>query len=307
MNKIKVFLRIYKLRVIAGENMSKKYKIIKVLGKGAYGVTYLAIDNEKTRVTISDYVAIKSINIGDALRNNVNINQIFNEIDTLRDLSCEPNCNQYVACYIDSFRETYAGHDTFFIVMEYIDGVTLDQALYNALPDNDKIHIMITLAEGLAYIHSKGYAHRDIKPQNIMIVLDDKTSLRYPTAKIIDFGLSCSKLCNSNSGTPLWQPPEFYQYRPPNSLRSSQAHDIWSLGIVYYQMMNGSFPFKSNNIINENQLINSLLHEELIPSHSKYTYLNQLINEMLQKNWQARPTSYQVVNWLIQFIIPKNL
>lgn len=273
-------------------NQDKRYSIIRELGRGNFGITYLVYDNNNKR-----YAAAKTLDVDRLIKGGQNIDDIIEEVNALKNLSAEPNCYKYIACYIEAFRENVDGIDTIVIVMEYINGLSLDKILNRSmsvggLNYNRKLHIMKQLAVAIEYIHSKGYAHQDIKPENIMITLGTYD------VKIIDFGLSCSKACRSGPGSAFWSPPEYYIKNPPNSLEASQAHDIWSLGIVYYQMVNGYLPFRDAYNLNFNQFTDILLSNDLLPSSSENQYLNRIIYKMLNPNWRNRPTASQVVDSL---------
>ena len=133
----------------------------------------------------------------------------------------------------------------YYIVMEYIEGKTLKQLLQKrgALTLNEVIDIMTQLTDGLAHAHEAYIIHRDIKPQNIMI--EDNGRI-----KITDFGiamaLNSTQLTQTNSvmGSVHYLPPE-----QANGKGSTVKSDIYSLGILMYELLTGSVPFKGDTAV----------------------------------------------------------
>ena len=200
------------------------YKILKIIGKGAFGVVYKAFELCSGRI-----VAIKQIAIDFENRT------IFKrEIELLKNLE-HPNIVKY---YNYLKEENYI-----YIIMEYLEGDTLRKYLKE---NSDKINediartIIKQLLNALSYLHySCDVCHRDIKPENIMFKEKDDISC----VKLLDFGLSSdsfeSKIKMRNCGTLTYMAPEQI-----SSLRYSKAVDIWSVGVVLYMLLNkGKNPF----------------------------------------------------------------
>jgi len=165
------------------------------------------------------------------------------------------------------YYETFADKKFAYIVGEYINGITLTKYIQKHKQIKPKLlwNLYSQLITGLSYIHFNGYAHRDIKTENIMITHNNEI-------KYIDFWVSCRSICGGNkcytncvgiSGTQEYFPPEiaidFYNYTETGEhtetgdltndqkLANSMASDIWSLGVVMYQLANEDhYPFNAD-------------------------------------------------------------
>ena len=286
-----------------GVNIVNNVKILKTLGKGGFAVTYLVRNSQ------GELLAMKVIDIGKSAQQD--INSIIKEIDALSELSSVPDCYPYIACYHSYDSGMLFGQEVIAIFSDYIEGPTLSQYLdklvnnptifnriigyisstRNSLPADELIKYMKQLLETLTYIHRLGYAHRDIKPDNI--IYDTKNNQMV----LIDFGIACSESCSGTPGTLGWAPPELMSLNPPQSLIASQSHDIWSLGLVFYVLANLKLPFDRTNIESKED-INRVINGYLEPSHHPDDKINNLINKMLNKNWRNRPTASALLKYI---------
>ena len=214
------------------------YNIIENLGEGGFGVIYLAEDLKLER-----NVAIKFLP-----------KNIAHDLEERKRLNIEAKAaaalNHPNIATIFSIEE--AGDDVF-IVMEYIDGLELKDKIKSAsMPIREAVEIAIQIAEGIKAAHKKGIIHRDIKSQNIMITNDGRV-------KVMDFGLaklSCDvKITKPETtmGTPAYMSPEQILAK-----KVDHRTDIWSFGVVFYEMITGVLPFNGEydqaitySIINE--------------------------------------------------------
>ena len=213
-----------------GQKINDRYEIIKTIGEGGMANVYLAND------TILDRkVAIKVLR-GDLSNDEKFIRRFKREALSVSNLSHPNIVEVYDVCEEDG---------NYYIVMEYIEGKTLKQLLQKrgALTLNEVIDIMTQLTDGLAHAHEAYIIHRDIKPQNIMI--EDNGLV-----KITDFGiamaLNSTQLTQTNSvmGSVHYLPPE-----QANGKGSTVKSDIYSLGILMYELLTGSVPFKGDTAV----------------------------------------------------------
>lgn len=213
-----------------GQIIGGRYEIVKSIGEGGMANVYLANDKILDRK-----VAIKVLR-GDLANDEKFIRRFQREAQSVANLS-HPNIVE-----VYDVEEEEGQH---YIVMEYIEGKTLKQLLQKrgSLTLSEVIDIMLQLTDGLAHAHDAYIIHRDIKPQNIMIQDDG-------LVKITDFGiamaLNATQLTQTNSvmGSVHYLPPE-----QANGKSSTIKSDIYSLGILMYELITGSVPFKGDNAV----------------------------------------------------------
>ncbi len=213
-----------------GQKINNRYEIVKSIGEGGMANVYLAND------TILDRkVAVKVLR-GDLSGDDKFIRRFQREALAVSNLS-HPNIVE-----VYDVGEEDGEH---YIVMEYIEGKTLKQLLKKreSLTLTEVIDIMTQLTDGIAHAHESYIIHRDIKPQNIMIEDDGRI-------KITDFGiamaLNATQLTQTNSvmGSVHYLPPE-----QASGKSASIKSDIYSLGIMMYELLTGSVPFKGDNAV----------------------------------------------------------
>lgn len=213
-----------------GQKINDRYEIIKTIGEGGMANVYLANDSILDRK-----VAIKVLR-GDLSNDEKFIRRFKREALSVSNLS-HPN--------IVEVYDVGEEDGNYYIVMEYIEGKTLKQLLQKrgALTLPEVIDIMTQLTDGLAHAHEAYIIHRDIKPQNIMI--EDNGLI-----KITDFGiamaLNSTQLTQTNSvmGSVHYLPPE-----QASGKGSTIKSDIYSLGILMYELLAGSVPFKGDTAV----------------------------------------------------------
>lgn len=216
--------------IVKGQKINDRYEIIKILGEGGMANVYLAQD------TILDRkVAVKVLR-GDLAVDDKFVRRFQREALAASSLS-HPN--------IVEMYDVGEDDGNFYIVMEYVEGKNLKQLIRKrgALTLPEVVDIMLQLTDGLSHAHDAYIIHRDIKPQNILI-LDNGL------VKITDFGiamaLNSSQLTQTNSvmGSVHYLPPE-----QAAGKGSTIKSDIYSLGILMYELLTGKLPFKGENAV----------------------------------------------------------
>ena len=216
--------------IVKGSKINDRYQIIKTLGEGGMANVYLAHD------TILDRnVAVKVLR-GDLATDEKFVRRFQREALSASSLS-HPN--------IVEMYDVGEDDGQYYIVMEFVDGKTLKQVLKQRghLSVTEVIDIMSQLTDGMAHAHDAYIVHRDIKPQNIMILSNGMI-------KITDFGvataLNSTQLTQTNSvmGTVHYLPPEQAQGKG-STIRS----DIYSMGIMMYELLSGLVPYKGDNAV----------------------------------------------------------
>ncbi len=213
-----------------GQLINERYEIIKSIGEGGMANVYLANDTFLDRK-----VAVKVLR-GDLANDEKFIRRFQREAYAASTLS-HPN--------IVEMYDVGEDNGTYFIVMEYIEGRTLKQLLKKrgSLTAPEVVDIMLQLTDGISHAHDMYIIHRDLKPQNIMISDDGKI-------KITDFGiamaLNSSQLTQTNSvmGSVHYLPPE-----QASGKGSTTKSDIYSMGIMLFELLTGKLPFKGENAV----------------------------------------------------------
>ena len=207
--------------------IANRYEIIKEIGKGGMANVYLALDTYLSRE-----VAIKVLK-GDMSNDPVSLERFKREANASTKLS-HPNA-------VDVY-DVGDDHNMHYIVMEYVKGHTLKELIKRrgALPPKEAVWIMKQLASALLEAHKNGIIHRDIKSQNVLIKDDG-------TVKLADFGIAV--IHNSMQITSKGNVLGSVHYLAPELAKGNQANmqsDIYSLGIVFYELLTGDVPYKAD-------------------------------------------------------------
>lgn len=243
-------MRLFPNEEEADDDTYGKYKIEKQLGKGGMGIVYLASYTEDFESEIfTKQVALKTINPELKLEPK-NIKVFLKEIKTLAELE-HPN----IARFLD-IGTSEKGKP--FFVMEYIDGVSLiEHCNKNKFSIRERIEFFRQILDAISCSHKKGFIHCDIKPNNILV--DSKG-----TPKVIDFGIASkygSFIVGKNQTT-FFQNAFTPNYASPEQIKGeknlSETTDIYSLGVVLYELLTGQLPLKIDESDSYPNLISTL-------------------------------------------------
>jgi len=265
------------------EIIAERYQVIDELGSGAMGTVYLAED-----IKLNRRVALKQLSPL-LSADKQQLARFRQEAHVLAKLS-HPNIVQ-----VYDFIEW---NDLFLIAIELVEGGDLEEKLHNSdlLEIKEVIRLITQMAEGLAYAHEQGIIHRDLKPANILI---SKTG----DIKITDFGIakltqsSIMTQLNTVMGSPAYMSPE-----QANGDSTDERTDIYSLGIVLYQMISGNRPFTGDAKSIIAQHISKVPAQPGEQRENLPKGLTALVMKMIEKDPRARYQSVvEVIEQLRQY------
>ncbi len=234
-----------------------RYEIVSELGQGAMGIVYKAKDPLIDRI-----VAIKTINLGMAQEEKEEYEARFYQEAKAAGRLSHPN--------IVTVFDVGKSGDIAYIAMEFLQGSELRDILGEGqrMPVHQVVDIAAQVAQGLAYAHEHGIVHRDVKPSNVMVVRDGHV-------KITDFGIArmASSTVRTQTGMVLGSP----KYMSPEQVMgklTDQRSDIFSLGVMLYEMLTGQPPFTGENV-------NAVMYQTLNAVPAPPSTLNLEVPSML--------------------------
>ena len=234
-----------------------RYEVLGELGQGAMGIVYKARDPLIDRI-----VAIKTINLGLAQDEKEEYESRFYQEAKAAGRLSHPN--------IVTIYDVGKNGDVAYIAMEFLEGYELRDIMNGEglLPVDQVLDIVAQVAQGLAYAHEHDIVHRDVKPSNVMVVRDGHV-------KITDFGIArmASSAVRTQTGMVLGSP----KYMSPEQVMGKaidQRSDIFSLGVMLYEMLTGQAPFNGDNV-------NAIMYQTLNAIPAPPDSLNPEVPEMI--------------------------
>ncbi len=301
------------------------------VGQGMFGkVCKVKTKPDYVGLPVGTVVAVKLINQGKLDEDQLEL--LENEVSILRTVSAykDNSCHRNIVCYYGTVNVIKNRKPLFGIVMEFIDGYKLDDFIETLVkmkvnPDTNAVYesydilsvmtseqianLMKQLLLTLDYIHSLGIVHRDIKSGNIMYIPNQKI------VKYIDFGFSCfstvekveSQCKLTPRGTPDYVSPETWEIainqiegypKTEDQVMQLIKSDIWSLGIVFYELLYGSGPF--SHTLDNMQIAREVMSDQPVPfpDFAGDQALKQVVEMLLIKDYKLRPTARTAYEFL---------
>ena len=246
-----------------------RYRIVGELGRGGMGVVYKAVDPLLDRT-----LAIKTVNLAEAADEKLEYAARFQQEAKAAAGLSHPN--------VITIHDVGAEGDIAFMAMEFLQGRELRGLIYEhgPLPVAQAVDIAAQVADGLGYAHERGVIHRDIKPGNIMI-------LESGLVKIMDFGIAHvrSSDVRTKTGFVLGSP----KYMSPEQVLGHRADprcDLFSLGVVLYEMLTGAAPFSGDNV---GSLMNQIANATPVPPSRVNRQVPQMLDFITAKALAKKP------------------
>lgn len=258
-----------------------KYEIVRELGRGATSAVYEAVDPFTGRRVAVKWVlpeTLKDTEHGKRYR------KLFITEASLAGKLSHP--------HIATIHDAVAEEDGSYIVMEYVDGGTLERFARpdNLLPVQQILEIVFKCCKALDYAAKQGVIHRDIKPANILLTTDNQI-------KITDFGAALTASAQTTQVSGVGSPA----YMSPQQVRETSLNhqtDIYSLGVVLYQLLTGRLPFQASNnysliyhVVNSDPPPPSKYRSEVTPD------IDAIVARAMQKTLEARYPSWEAFSF----------
>ncbi|MEA5074098.1 MAG: Stk1 family PASTA domain-containing Ser/Thr kinase [Eubacterium aggregans] len=261
-----------------GRLLNGRYEIIELIGRGGMAYVYKAKDLKLNR-----FVAVKVLR-DEYTENEQFIKKFDRESQAAAGLT-HPN--------IVSVYDVGVDDDVYFIIMEYVDGITLKQYLdkKGVLDYEEATNFIIDVAEALKCAHEHKIIHRDIKPHNILLTRD-------LVPKVTDFGIA--RAVTSSTVTMTNQTMGSVHYISPEQARGGfvdERSDLYSLGIMYYELVTGELPFDEESTVT---IAIKHIREEIVPPKEINPNIPDSVNAVILKLTQKKPEErYQNVDELV--------
>ena len=253
-----------------GKRLDGRYEIMEIIGVGGMAVVYKAFDNIDHKI-----VAVKILK-DEFIANDEFKRRFKNESKAIAVLSHQNIVKVFDVSYGDVLQ---------YIVMEYVDGITLKEYMLQQgkIDPREAIYFLTQILRALQHAHDKGIVHRDIKPQNIMLKSDG-------SIKVTDFGIA--RFSRSETRTMTDGAIGSVHYISPEQAKGSITNaktDIYSVGVILYEMLTGRLPFQSDNAVSV--ALMQLQNDPEMPRSVNPAIpvgLEQIIMRAMQKNQNDR-------------------
>mmetsp|Transcript_105178 Transcript_105178/g.185823 ORF Transcript_105178/g.185823 Transcript_105178/m.185823 type:complete len:586 (-) Transcript_105178:69-1826(-) len=258
-------------------NLQSNYELLEELGSGSFGVVQKGRDVRSKGVSLSTWVAIKTI----PKKKIKDPNKVKAEFNVLRQLDHAHICKAY---------ECYEDRRNIYLVMDICSGGTLLETLceQNKFSEKDVAAIMRQILSALAYLHQSNFIFRDLKTENVMFAQPVRSGT-VGNVKLIDFGLCCpfekgTRLAKA-AGTPYSVAPELVTA----PVQYDQKCDAWSAGVVMYILLSGQYPFKGKT---KDELLQAIRRDPVSFKDKRWKKISKeaktLMAELLRKKPDAR-------------------
>lgn len=251
--------------------LANRYQLLQTLGSGGMAVVYRARD-----LNLERYVAVKILR-PDFSKDEGFRKRFHQEAKAAANLS-HPN--------IVTVHDFGLDGERLFIIMEYVPGTNLKSMIreQQVIPTEKALDLMIQAAQGIGYAHRAGLIHCDIKPHNMLVAPDGRL-------KVTDFGIAraLTTIQPDEKNAYVWGSPQYLSPEQAEGLPPSPASDVYSLGIVLYEMVTGKLPFFSKDATELTRM-----HKEVVPISTRNfnpevpVTLDQIILKVLSKEQTSR-------------------